>query len=521
MQAKTERQIDSRINRAPIGFEAEKDLPQGFYEFLIELHKEFTPRQQKLAQKRKEVLENSLQGNSPDYLPESEAQTGEWKITLPEYIKDQRNQMTGPADDAELVVKMLNSGAPGVMIDLEDSMANVWENLERGIKNSLQALHGELSYYDFKRDRKVPINSSQTVAMIRVRGLHLNQAGIFEDELLSASVYDTARIAFGVERGKLKHNLTFYIPKSESAEEAIFWRDLFQKIEEKLDWERGFIKCFALVEAHPFAFQMEEFIYNLREHILGLNLGRWDYMASLIHFNLADKNWVLPDRNTIPSDVAFFQNLRELLVEICHKRGILAIGGMTALFPSRVDAELNERALKVLEIDKKNEASVGMDGAWTGHPDQNAVAVAQFPVPNQLDFRKENADLKPNLRSIPENIGQKTLQGTRAAVRTVIRYRNGVLNGKGASLLDGYMEDLATDRIYRLMIAQRIKHREKVQIVDEKGVEVLHTPEFITQIFDEELEKLLKESPSEMRETLKEARRLSEEMIILGQFDPI
>lgn len=521
MQAKTERQIDSRINRAPVGFEAEKDLPQGFYEFLTELHKEFTPRQQELTRKRKKILENSLQGNLPDYLPESEAQTGEWKITLPEYIKDQRNQMTGPADDAELVVKMLNSGAPGVMIDLEDSMANFWENLERGIENSIKALHGELSYYDFKRDRKVPINSSQTVAMIRVRGLHLNQAGVFEDELLSASVYDAARIAFGVERGKLKNNLTFYIPKSESAEEGLFWRDLFQKIEEKLGWERSFIKCFALVEAHPFAFQMEKFIYNLREHILGLNLGRWDYMASLIHFNLHDKNWVLPDRNTIPSDVLFFQNLRELLVEICHKRGILAIGGMTALFPSRVDAELNERALKVLEIDKKNEASVGMDGAWTGHPDQNAIAVAQFPVPNQLDFRKKNADLRPNLRPIPENIGQKTLQGTRAAVRTVIRYRNGVLNGKGASLLDGYMEDLATDRIYRLMIAQRIKHLEEVQIVDEKGVEVLHTPEFITQIFDEELEKLLNESPSEMHKTLKEARRLSEEMITLGQFDPI
>ncbi|HMS43283.1 MAG TPA: hypothetical protein PKE69_23845 [Pyrinomonadaceae bacterium] len=521
MQAKLEKQFDSRINHAPTSFDEEKDLPKGFYEFLIELHKEFTPRQQELARKRAEVLGNSLNGNLPDYLSETEAKTGDWKIEIPEYILDQRNQMTGPADDAELVVKMLNSGAPGVMIDLEDSMANIWANLEKGIENSIKALHGELDYYDFKRNYKIPINSSETVAMIRVRGLHLNQAGIFDGELLSASIYDAARIAFGVERGKLNYNLTFYIPKSESAEEGLFWRDLFQRIEQKLGWEHGFIKCFALVEAHPLAFQLEEFIYNLREHILGLNLGRWDYMASLIHFNLADERWVLPDRNTIPSDVLFFQNLRELLVEICHKCGILAIGGMTALFPSRTDKELNGRALKVLEADKFNEASVGMDGAWTGHPDQNAIAVAQFPAPNQLNFRQENAETKPNLRPIPENIGAKTVAGTRAAARTAIRYRNGVLNGKGASLLDGYMEDLATDRIYRLMISQRLKHSEMVEIVDEKGVKVLHTPEFITQIFDEELEKLLNESLPEMHETLKEARRLSEEMIILGQFDPI
>ncbi len=521
MQAKMEKKFDSRINHAPSNFDAEKNLPKGFYEFLIELHKEFTPRQQDLARKRGEILADSHRGNLPNYLAESEATKGVWKIELPDYIKDQRNQMTGPADDGELVVKMLNSGAPGVMIDLEDSMANAWGNLEKGIENSLKALHGELNYYDKKREREVSINESEIASMIRVRGLHLNQAGLVQDELVAASVYDTARIAFGVERAKLKHNLTFYIPKSESAEEGLFWHDLFGRIEEKLGWERGFIKCFALVEAHPLAFQMEEFIYNLREHILGLNLGRWDYMASLIHFNLADKNWVLPDRNTIPSDIAFFQNLRELLVEICHKRGILAIGGMTALFPSRVDAELNERALKVLEADKRNEASVGMDGAWTGHPDQNAVAVAQFPAPNQDFIRQKNAERFPDLRPLPENIGVKTVAGTRAAARTAIRYRNGVLNGKGASLLDGYMEDLATDRIYRLMIAQRIKHRGEVEIVDESGNAVTHTPEFIARIFDEELEKLLQESPSEMHETLKDARRLSEEMILKEQHDPI
>ena len=520
-----ERKQDSRINHAPDNFDAERELPEGFYEFLKFLHEKFTPRQQELVRKRAEILAKSHAGELPNHLPESEATSGDWKVTLPEYITDQRNQMTGPADDAELVIKMLNSGAPGVMIDLEDSMANVWGNLETGIENSLKTLHGELNYFDKKREREVSIVESATVTLIRLRGLYLGQANVIAGELLSASVYDAARIASGVDEARLKHNLTFYIPKSESAEESLFWRDLFQTIEAKLGWERGFIKCFALVEAHPFAFQMEEFIYNLREHILGLNLGRWDYMASLIHFNIENPEWVLPDRNTIPSDVPFFQKLRELLVNVCHKRGILAIGGMTALFPNRADKALNELALQVLESDKRNEASVGMDGAWTGHPDQNEIAVAQFPAPNQNFIQHENRECYPDLRPAPNGVGKHTIEGTRAAARTAIRYRHGVLNGKGASLLDGYMEDLATDRIYRLMIAQRMKHADAVKIVDESGVEIKHTPELISAIFDEELAKIIHDLSAEILEKEKdkytEARRLTEEMIILGQFDPI
>jgi malate synthase len=524
IKALSEKKFDARINHAPPDFDAKDDLPKGFDEFFEYLHREFTPRQQKQARKRAEVLQKSHEGVLPNYLPASEATKGDWKIVLPKWCEDQRNQMTGPADDGELVVKMLNSGAPGVMIDLEDSMANSWENLEKGIENSLKALHGELSYFDKKREKEVSIKENSTVIWIRLRGLHLTQAGILPDELASASVYDAARIAFGVDRKKLKHPLCFYIPKSESAEEALFWRDLFQTIEDNLGWEKGFMKCMALVEAHPLAFQMEEFIYNLREHILGLNLGRWDYMASLIHFNMENPEWVLPDRNTIPSDVPFFQNLRELLVEICHKRGILAIGGMTALFPNRQDKELNERALKVLEADKKNEASVGMDGAWTGHPDQNEIAVAQFPFPNQNFVQFDGRSRYPDLRPTPKGIGKHTVDGTRAAVRTVIGYRHGVLSGKGAVLLDGYMEDLATDRIYRLMIAQRMKHRNEIKIAT-GSEEIKHTPELIGKIFDEELAKILSDLPADIRDKEKtryaEARRISEELILNEEFDPI
>ena len=505
-------------------------LPAGFMEFYAPLHSRFTPWQQELIAKRKQVLKDSHSAKLPQYLPTSEATTTDWKIALPDWAKDQRNQMTGPADDAELCVKMLNSGAPGVMLDLEDSMANTWDRLELGIANVHAALRGRLTYFDKKRNTEVAIKESPTVTFTRARGLHLSQIGGFGQGQVptSASLYDVCRVAFELDPKELKHPLCFYIPKSESAEEALWWNDLFKRIAQARGWQPDYIKCMALVEAHPLAFQIEEFLYNLRDHIIGLNLGRWDYMASLIHFNFEDPEWVLPDRNTIPHDVKFFQNLRELIPAVCHRRGALAIGGMTALYPSREDAELNARALDVLAKDKKNEANCGMDGAWTGHPDQNTIAVEQFPVPNQLGTPSGKpvaaGERQPDLRPVPTSVGKRTAAGTRAAIRTVIRYRNGVLNGKGASLLDGYMEDLATDRIYRLMIAQRIRHRDVVEIrCEEHNKSPKHTPEFISKLFDEELAKILKNPGKDIGtpQTFTQARHISEAMVRNYEFDPI
>jgi malate synthase len=488
------------MNVAPAGFTLNRDLPAGFAEFYLPLHELFTPEQQRLSHARAVRLARAHAGELPTYLPPSEATTTEWRIALPSWLRDQRNQMTGPADDAELVVKMLNSGAPGVMLDLEDSMANTWEHLMLGHENIVAALYGTLDYDDRKRGTRVGIAPSDTVVFNRVRGLHLSQAGVMENELTSASLFDVALLVYRIDASRLKHPLCIYIPKSESAEEALWWKALFDAVIAAKGWEPGSIKAMALVESHPLAFEMEEFLFHLRDYIVGLNLGRWDYMASLIHFNLHDPTWLLPDRNTIPLDVPFFQNLRTLLPEITHKHGAFAIGGMTALYPSREDPELNARALSILERDKKNEANCLMDGAWTGHPDQNAIAVAQFPDPNQLDRRPKLATTHPDLRPAPIGVGTTTLEGTRAAVRTVIRYRQGVLEGKGASLLDGYMEDLATDRIYRLMIAQRLRYPGP------------YTPPSLSAIFDEELAKLGPE--------YKTARDISERMILTGAFDP-
>jgi malate synthase len=523
MAMHTENATSQYMNYAPADLNPHKDLPRGFVDFLLPLHQQFTPWQQKLVAKRAEVLQLSHHGHPPNYLPPSEATTTDWRIEVPDWCADQRNQMTGPADDAELTVKLLNSGSPAVMIDLEDSMATHWDQTLEGVKNTLAAYKYELSYDDRKRNRKVAVQRSKTVTWVRPRGLHISQGGVLKNELISASLFDLALIWYQIDPATLPHNFSVYIPKSESAGEAFWWRDLFQAFAKQKGLPKDYIKCMALVEAHPLAYQMEEFLFNLREHCLGLNLGRWDYMASLIDFMLEDPNWILPDRNTIPHDVAFFQNFRTLMPEICHKHGAHAIGGMTALFPSRTDKELNARAMKVLEQDKKNEAQCLMDGAWTGHPDQNEIAVAQFPFPNQIAKRPQLPNSHPDLRPVPKGVGGITLAGTRAAVRTVIRYRNGVLNGKGASLLDGYMEDLATDRIYRLMIAQRVRH--KVKVAGEDGKPVQHSAELVTRIFGEELAKIQKDLPAEIDHkaaaTLPEARRIAEQMIVQGHHSPI
>ncbi|HVQ37666.1 MAG TPA: hypothetical protein VMS31_09035, partial [Pyrinomonadaceae bacterium] len=237
-----------RLNTAPLNFSAESELPEGFLDFVRPLHRDLTPRQQRFIKRRADVLQAAHLGQKPDYLPTAEATTGDWQVRLPEWCADQRNQMTGPADDAELVVKMLNSGAPGVMLDLEDSMANDWPNLMQGVKNILLALTGELAYSDLKRNKTVGIEKSETVIFTRARGLHISQAGVLANELLSASLFDVALVAYQVDPSRLQHPLSFYIPKSESADEALWWRDLFQAIEVARGWPRGYIKCMALVE---------------------------------------------------------------------------------------------------------------------------------------------------------------------------------------------------------------------------------------------------------------------------------
>src|ERR1700680_2226830 len=266
MASHIENATSQYMNHAPANLNPQKDFPSGFFDFLLPLHKQFTPRQQKLVAKRDEVLRASHRGQPPTYLPVSEATTPTGRIEVPEWCADQRNQMTGPADDGELTVKLLNSGSPAVMIDIEDSTANIWEHIMLAIKNTIAAYKYELNYDDKKRKKQVAVQRSKTVTWVRPRGLHISQGGVVKSELVSASLFDLALLWYQLDPAILPHNFSVYIPKSESAEEASWWRDVFQTFAKQKGLPRDYIKCMALVESHPLAYQMEAFLFNLLEN---------------------------------------------------------------------------------------------------------------------------------------------------------------------------------------------------------------------------------------------------------------
>jgi malate synthase len=440
----------------------EQKLDNGFYKFFQKLNIRFTPWQKRLKNLRNDRLAHAYRGVLPQFVNDPLVTT-KHKVDLPDWLKDQRNQMTGPADNNELIVKLLNSKSPGVMLDLEDSMANDGHRILMAHDLIKSGLYGTLTYTG-KDYKQVKVQKDpKTVVFVRPRGLHMDQIIPTPSKKAyrtSATVFDLAYHFYDLDLSRLAHPPCVYIPKSESAQEAVWWREIFTHIEKFKGWKHGTIKCMALVEAHPLAYEMPQFMYFLRPYIVGLNLGRWDYMASIGTYMMEDPKWVLPDRNKIPTDAPFFQKLRKLMVNVCHERGALAVGGMTALFPSRTDEELNNRAIETLKKDKRNEASIGMDGAWTGHPDQNEAAIRPFVEPNQINFIHEDPNIKymgsSELREPPQ--GPVTEEGTREAISGALQYRNAVAAGKGAVLINGYMEDLATDRIYRVMLAQRLKH---------------------------------------------------------------
>ncbi|MBI4458287.1 hypothetical protein HY633_04965 [Candidatus Uhrbacteria bacterium] len=502
----------------PVNFKpAEVHLPLGLLSLLQPLHEKFTPWQMRLAQYRRSrrLAAHELK-RFPDYNDmrpmgaerSDDAVPDQEPIELPSYLRDQRNQITGPASDAKMVVGMANAESPGLMWDLEDSMVNRWEKSQAGFSNIVHGLHGELPGIDPEKFKK-------TVPFVRVRGLHMSQWGVL-DGAVSASLFDTVALVHMLDLDRLPHRtLHLYIPKSESAAEALWWAAMFRDVCKAKGWPEDAIKCMALVESHPLAFEMDKFIYVLRKNIVGLNIGRWDYMANQTDYMRTNPKWVLPDRDTIPVDAPFFNNVRDMMIEACHAQGILAIGGMTAIFPDKMDAELDAAAAKAVEEDKKYESKQGCDGAWSGHPKQTTIAVAQFPVPNQLQVRKPWAH-RLDLRPAPPKDLPVSEAGTRAAIRTAILYRVGVLNGLGAVMIRGTdgrnrMEDLATDRICRVQIAQRLA----------LGI---HSEDEVVKMFDQEKAKLVsslpKENILEAYERLIDATRHTMTMIFRNDHDP-
>ena len=487
-------------------------------DFFLPLHRAFEPRRQELLAARRASLAAAHAGTMPGYLPPSEATTGAWTLAVPAWARDQRNQITGPADNAKLLVAMTNTADPGCMPDGEDSITTDWKNVRAAHRNTIAAIAGTLSFTDAS-GKTAKVKPGPQVMLYRPRGLHLDETNALPGETVSGTIFDLAAVFFGtaelrkaaVRDEALRAKLCFYVPKTESHLEAALVSEVLAAMEKAIGVPEGTTKIMFLIESLPAAYQVEEILFAAKRHAIGLNLGRWDYMASLLHFKLADPAWILPDRNTIPHDIAFFQNIRKRLVDCCHRRGALAIGGMSALFPDRTDAAINARAMEKLAADKKNEAALGFDGAWTGHPDQHQGAISQFPAPNQLSV-KHPGFANPDLTPSPAGVGAVTDAGTRDAIRTCVEYRYGVLTGLGARMIKGYdtkgslignfMEDLATDRIYRLMIAQRVRHG-------------IHDAATVARWFDEELEKILAANKTESAtaETYRRASNWSQQMI--------
>jgi malate synthase len=489
------------VNVAPHGFTLEGSIGTGFTNFFLPLHKRFTPEAQRLTRERAARLARAHAGESPASSPPSEATDSDWRIELPIWCADQRVVMFGAADDAERCAQLLRSGTPGIVLDLEDSMVNTWEHLMRAHQNVLDSLYA----------------ASGTVVWTRVRGLQLAQAGIVAHVPVSASLFDLALLVFRCDYARLAHPLCISIPRSESAPEALWWNDVFTALIEAKGWPHDAIKAMPTVESYPLPFELEEFLYNLREHAVGLSFGRRNYLASSLHYNFSNPAWLLPDRDKIPFDAGFLQRTRAQLTETAHKRGALAIGGLTTLYPNPADPELNARALATLEREKRIEGDSCMDGAWTGDPAQNAVAIAAFPYPNQIAECREVAaqPIAPAPFDLPRAAsdgatGGATLAGTHAAIRTAIRYRNGVLEGRGASLLDGNLEDRSSDRLCRLTIAQRTR------------LPGTYTPQSLGAAFDEELARILTELKDAGPSTIaryRRAREISEALIQTETFD--
>jgi malate synthase len=397
-----------------------------------------------------------------DFLPPSEATEGDWRIApVPPALQDRRVEITGPTN-AKMVINALNSGARCFMADFEDSNSPTWQNMTEGQRNLHLAIRGELTHSD--NGKEYALAGDPALLLCRVRGLHLPERHL--DSGVCGAFMDFALY--------LRHNHAaladrgwgpfFYLPKLESHLEARLWNRAFEIAEEELGLERGTIRATVLIETVPAAFEMEEILYELRDHAAGLNAGRWDYLFSVIKCFRERAEFVLPDRNAVTMTVPFMHAYTERLVSVCHRRGAHAMGGMSAVIPSRTDPEANQRALEAVSADKRREAAQGYDGTWVAHPDSVAVAMREFDAvlgdrPNQLDkLRDDVAVTNKDLLAVGETPGAATLDGLANDVDVGIRYIASWLGGNGAAGIHGLMEDAATAEIARGQVWQWIRH---------------------------------------------------------------
>jgi len=433
-------------------------------DFLARLHREFEPRRQQVLAARAERARRVAGGERLDFLPETaQVRESDWSVAAaPADFDDRRVEITGPAD-AKMTINALNSGAKVFMADFEDSLSPTWENVVAGQAAMQDAVRRNLSFRS-PEGRDYRLGDSLATLVVRPRGWHLVERHIEVDgQPMSGSLFDFGLYLLhnGMESLNRGSGPYLYLPKLQSHLEARLWNDVFLWAQDVVGVPRGSIRATVLIETIWAAFEMDEILYELREHAAGLNAGRWDYIFSIIKaFSAAPERAVLPDRAQVTMAVPFMRAYTQLLVKTCHRRGAHAMGGMSAFIPNRREPEVTENALAKVREDKEREATDGFDGTWVAHPDLVPVAMGIFDQalgghPNQKYRQRNDVDVSAaDLLDFAIDGAQVTEAGLHANVSVGVRYIDAWLNGTGAAAIDNLMEDAATAEISRSQVWQ-------------------------------------------------------------------
>ncbi|MFJ3582714.1 malate synthase A [Streptomyces sp. NPDC090127] len=473
----------------------EEVLTDAALAFVAELHRRFTPRRDELLARRAERRAEIARTSTLDFLPETAAVRADdsWRVApAPAALNDRRVEITGPTD-RKMTINALNSGARVWLADFEDASAPTWENVVLGQVNLIDAYARNIDFTDPRSGKSYALKPADELATVvmRPRGWHLEERHLtFDGRPVPGALVDFGLYFFHnakrlIELGKGPY---FYLPKTESHLEARLWNDIFVFAQEYVGIPQGTVRATVLIETITAAYEMEEILYELRDHAAGLNAGRWDYLFSIVkNFRDGGAKFVLPDRNAVTMTAPFMRAYTELLVRTCHKRGAHAIGGMAAFIPSRKDAEVNKVAFEKVKADKDREAGDGFDGSWVAHPDLVPIAMASFDAvlgdrPNQKDRLREDVSVAPgDLIAIDSLDAKPTYDGLRNAVQVGTRYIEAWLRGLGAVAIFNLMEDAATAEISRSQIWQWIN----AGVVFENGEKA--TPELAREVAAEEL----------------------------------
>ena len=431
-------------------------------EFLMDLHERFDGRRRDLLEAREERQARFDKGELPDFVSETRhVREADWTVgSIPPDLIDRRVEITGPTN-ARMLINALNSGAKVFMADFEDATSPTWDEMIQGQVNLRNYWQGRVDFTDQESGKRYAVADNPAVLMVRPRGWHLTEDHVaVGDELVSGALFDFAIYLWHNARAALAKGSGpyFYLPKLESRHEAALWSDIFAIAESRLRLERGTIKATVLIETLPAAFEMDEILYALRENIVGLNCGRWDYIFSYIKRLGRTPHRLTPDRSLMTMDKAFLAAYSRRLVSTCHRRGAFAMGGMAAFIPVKGDEAANERALSKVRADKLREVANGHDGTWIAHPGLVDVAMDAFAGIDGLNqLSAMSADLPGRDEMLALHEGPRTEPGARENIRVAVQYVAAWLGGRGAVPLYNLMEDAATAEICRTQLWQWLK----------------------------------------------------------------